>query len=640
MRFGRIPGRQKVPVSTLILGTLLIGYAALLNCYLVPVTGGTDQNGYHLQGRLLNEEGTFYRKAADPLEFIGHMWVVNERGEFYPKYPPFYPAMTAAINLLLGPGGGFYATLWAAVLAAAGMYVLARFFVGRYFALMGAGALMVSPVVSMLGIVRNSHTPSLAFFLWGLAAFFGAVRAKSLWGRLAGAFAGGFLIGWTVGIRYTDLLLILIPAAYLMLFPRGRRRVVLAVGLAAGAAIPYGMLAVFHWLAYGAPWRSGYSLTGEAGAFQLRFLWENLLIYVPEFFMLVVGPLGALAVLVPRLRWRRGLFWAAWLLPTFLLYLTYYWAPENDGTGAMRFLTPLVPAVVIAGLLALRRFCRQVPPRAAFLTVILVVAIQAGWGVPRLLKMCEAKAAGDLQNLVLIEALKQRVPPGASIVARTGLLNELDYELRWRLYPGYLLNVRELHGVIERSLGAQAAGLQRERARWLEEELGGLDAGRLQAKMREFFDARRNAGSEVYFVGRGAEVNQFRRIFHRHFELESLGMITGERPAWLLLPFKRAASRFQESDAPVKFTPYEVIRLGAKRSRVLPAAASVGELQQERAEVLYRLNPAQDPEIRRDTERLEAIRDETGALNRSIAEARRRAEAAKRARREKAAGRP
>ena len=57
MRFGRIPGRLKVPVSTLILGTLLIGYAALLNCYLVPVTGGTDQNGYHLQGRLLNEEG-------------------------------------------------------------------------------------------------------------------------------------------------------------------------------------------------------------------------------------------------------------------------------------------------------------------------------------------------------------------------------------------------------------------------------------------------------------------------------------------------------------------------------------------------------------------------------------------------------
>ncbi|UKI30142.1 MAG: glycosyltransferase family 39 protein [Lentisphaeria bacterium] len=255
--------------------------------------------------------------------------MVNDRGEFYPKYPPLYPLLAAGMNAMLGPGGGFYATLWGAVLAAAGIFVLARFFLGPWYALLAAAAAVSSPVLSGLAVTKNSHTPSLALFVWGMVAFFAALTPKrEQWFRILLAAVSGFLIAYCTGIRYTDFLLILIPAAAAFLFARKRRRRNLLIGLAAGAALPYGALALFHWHAYGAPWRSGYSLTDESSAFVPSFILDNLRVYVPEFFISVIGPLGAFALLFRRVRWRRLLFWLVWLLPTFVLYLMYYWAPR------------------------------------------------------------------------------------------------------------------------------------------------------------------------------------------------------------------------------------------------------------------------------------------------------------------------
>ena len=177
-----------------LLGLLLVGYAWLLLVYFVPVTGGVDQNGYHVSARMYNLDGVFHRKAADDLQHIGHMWVVNEHGEFYPKYPPFYPLLAAGMNRLLGPGGGFYATVWGAILAVAGMYLAARFWMGRYYALAAALLLASSPVIFGLALAKNSHTPSLAFFLWGMAAFLFAAHRKCSWRRLPFAVLGGVLV--------------------------------------------------------------------------------------------------------------------------------------------------------------------------------------------------------------------------------------------------------------------------------------------------------------------------------------------------------------------------------------------------------------------------------------------------------------
>ncbi len=626
MDFKRLGASGVLPL--ILLGGLLLFYTWALLHYLVPVTGGTDQNGYHVCARTFNLEGKFYRKPIDKLEFIGSMWVVNDRGEYYPKYPPLYPLLAAGMNAMLGPGGGFYATLWGAVLAAAGIFVLARFFLGPWYALFATAAAIGSPVLSALAVTKNSHTPSLALFVWGMAAFFAALAPqRRQWIRILLAFTAGFLIAYCTGIRYTDFLLILVPTAAAFLFARKTKRRNLLLGLAAGAAIPFGAMALFHWHAYGAPWRSGYSLTDESSAFVPSFLLSNLRIYVPEFFLSVIGPLGAFALLFLRFRWRRLVFWLIWLAPTFVLYLMYYWAPESGGTGAMRFLVPLIPAVLLLSLLSLRRVVRRLPGRRlARISLLALAAVQLTWGVVGSAKLCESKAAADFQQLVRLEVLRNRIPEGAVIIASSGILNELDFERRWQLYPAYILNVKQIRDTISRSLDAQAAGLQKIRALELRDELGGLNYGKLYEKLRNFFEEKQKAGHPVYFIGRTWEANSFRRAFHRHFELEELGLITGERPAHILVPIQRSATRFVPDKLTVPMQLGEIIKVGARREKVLPLSDSEQVLQQERREIMERLTPDNDAEIRRDLERLEAIRDEVQSLRRAAAEAKRRAE--------------
>ena len=626
MNFKRLGPPGTLPL--ILLGGLLLFYTWALLHYLVPVTGGTDQNGYHTCARTFNLEGKFYRKPIDKLEFIGSMWVVNDRGEFYPKYPPLYPLLAAGMNAMLGPGGGFYATLWGAVLAAAGIFVLARFFLGPWYALLAAAAAVSSPVLSGLAVTKNSHTPSLALFVWGMVAFFAALTPKrEQWFRILLAAVSGFLIAYCTGIRYTDFLLILIPAAAAFLFTRKRRRRNLLIGLAAGAALPYGALALFHWHAYGAPWRSGYSLTDESSAFVPSFILDNLRVYVPEFFISVIGPLGAFALLFRRVRWRRLLFWLVWLLPTFVLYLMYYWAPESGGTGAMRFLVPLIPAVILLSLLSLRWVVRRLPGRRlAALSLLAIAVVQLTWGLVGSAKLCEKKAIADFQHLVRLEVIRNRIPEGAVIIANSGILNELDFERRWQLYPSYILNVKQIRDTIDRSLNAQAAGLQKARAIELRDELGGLSYGKLYEKLRNFFEAKRNAGHPVYFIGRTWEANSFRRAFHRHFELEELGLITGDRPAHFLVPIQRSATRFLPDKPTVPMQLGEIVKVGPRRKKVLPLSDSERVLQQERREIMERLTPDNNAEIRRDLERLESIRDEVQSLRRAAAEAKRRAE--------------
>lgn len=616
----------------LILGVLLILYTQLLLTYMVPVTGGTDQNGYHVCARMLNLKGVCYQKPVDDLQFIGHMWVVNERGEYYPKYPPFYPAVAAGMNWLLGEGGGFYATVWGAVLAVGGMFVLGRFWAGGWWGLLAAGMMALSPVVAILGIAKNSHTPSLAFFLWGMAAVVSASRCRSRT-ALFRAVLGGALIGFTVGIRYTDFLLIFIPLAYGLFLIPGRRKWSLTLAVCLGAAIPYAALAWFHTQAYGAPWRSGYSLTSESSAFEWRFIPANFLIYVPEFFTGVIGPLGVFALAVWRLRWRRAVFWSIWILPTFVLYLMYYWAPDGEGTGAMRFLCPLIPAVILLTILSLRRLRTKILPYrgAFFCSLTLLLLLQGTWGWARITKMGEPKAAGDLQKAVVVESARQHIPEGAVLIANAGLLNELDFEKRWHLYPSYIMNPREIRNIVKRSLDSQAAGLQQSRARALDKQLGAFNYGQLYKYLREFFERQQKEGHPVYFLGRGWEVNQFQRVFYRYFETEKAGGITGTRPAWLLRELKRDASRYRPRKEPVPLTSYEIIRLGPKREKVLPIADSRNLLQSERREILNRINPENDQLLQSDLTRLETIRDDLAALRRAAQDAKRREEARRKA---------
>ncbi|UKI30141.1 MAG: hypothetical protein L6W00_19420 [Lentisphaeria bacterium] len=293
----------------------------------------------------------------------------------------------------------------------------------------------------------------------------------------------------------------------------------------------------------------------------------------------------------------------------------------------MRFLVPLIPAVILLSLLSLRWVVRRLPGRRlAALSLLAIAVVQLTWGLVGSAKLCEKKAIADFQHLVRQEVIRNRIPEGAVIIANSGILNELDFERRWQLYPSYILNVKQIRDTIDRSLNAQAAGLQKARAIELRDELGGLSYGKLYEKLRNFFEAKRNAGHPVYFIGRTWEANSFRRAFHRHFELEELGLITGDRPAHFLVPIQRSATRFLPDKPTVPMQLGEIVKVGPPQEKVLPLSDSERVLQQERREIMERLTPDNNAEIRRDLERLESIRDEVQSLRRAAAEAKRRAE--------------
>ena len=98
-------------------------------------------------------------------------------------------------------------------------------------------------------------------------------------------------------------------------------------------------------------------------------------------------------------------------------------------------------------------------------------------------------------------------------------------------------------------------------------------------------------------------------------------MLTGTRPAWLLRDVKPNASRYRPRAETVPLTPYELVKLGPRRSRVLPADASTPLLTTERSEILSRINPENDQELARELVRLESIRDDLLNLRRSVTDA-------------------
>jgi len=279
---------------------------------------------------------------------------------------------------------------------------------------------------------------------------------------------------------------------------------------------------------------------------------------------------------------------------------------------------PVIPPVLLLACLGIRNMFDALDKRKiVFFLIAVFVVIQGVWGYSRMIRLCESKYASDLQNLFVIETLNRRIPAGSVVFAGTNLCNELGFEQRWRLYPTYVFTPNEIKNVVERSLGPQAAGLQKCRAQSLKDQLGGLDYGKLYEFWRKFADKELAAGHDIYLVGSG-EANVFRRIFNRDYEVEKIATLAGERPAYVLNDPKRDASRYKGKKKNVKMPVMEILRVSKKRVKPITPAESIDDLQQERRELINKLNPTQDPELSTYLNRLESIKDEINQLRNSL----------------------
>lgn len=518
------------------LSLILLVYAAALAIYFVPVVDGIDANAYHVSARMLAEHGHSYRVPDDDLQFVGTMWVVDAQGHDYPKYPPVYPAMAALAMKIGGEHAGLLVSLVCGWLAVLGAWLLCRSFLPGWASLLAAFAFATNPVLGSLAIHQHSHAASVALTTWGFALLFWAQR-RAVAPRLL-LLGSGLALGCAVGVRYPDALLAL-PPLWWLIAGNGNgppRRWPHLASWCVGFGIPTLALAAYHQIAFGAPWRTGYSLTDEQHAFSLSSFVHHLHLYAPALVTHGVGPLLALSacgfVVVWQRSWRRGVFYALWLVPLAALYMSYYWAIEGNTVGYMRFFLPLLlPSVVLALVLA-RDLVALLPggskSRAAL--VAMLFAVQAAWGVPGSLQEMESRYAVHERILSRTDIIRHTAAPGSVVFGTPTLLDALDFDQRYRLYDSLILDRDALASRLQAS-GALQRGpdaMQIERALALKHRLLDIDADAYHATIAGLIDARLGEGRAVYLAVPESEVEAFEQHFGERYRVEP----AAEIPTW------------------------------------------------------------------------------------------------------------
>jgi hypothetical protein len=454
---------------------ILLSYYVQWQWLLPNVGAEADATCYLLTAKNLATHGDAAHLSPDPAVFVPEHMVEVRPGVFYPIYPIGYPALCALAYLGQGPAGPFYINPALVAIGLAGAFGLARLFVRDLFAVAATAFLAVHPTLLYYGVIAMSHAAEFALATWCLyclAAWLRRPRAGLL-------ISGAVLVSAATTVRYTGALLGL-PLVYVVLarLLQARRapeegdtevapprRILVHAGLAAVA----GLLAIVPLMAhlnhaFGSPFTTGYSLSGEAGAFSLAHFGRHFPYALKALSQL---PLG-LSVLFPlalagmgialRRDPRVGGFMAVATLPTLLLYGAYYWfiadptpwwQPYSLGSLLyLRFFLGVFPMLVIAALWFVERLLDRreaksqvrsedpVFPRGHAIVAGLVVLL----GVTNLLLFPPWRSffGTAVHDALSMELVLDNVPPDAVIVADGFTTYSLIYETNATVYyPRY-----------------------------------------------------------------------------------------------------------------------------------------------------------------------------------------------------------
>jgi hypothetical protein len=145
--------------------------------------------------------------------------------------------------------------------------------------------------------------------------------------------------------------------------PFPKRNLLESLALLVGWAIPVGYLVCFNLYAFGA--LTGYDPTNESSGFRLEYFevnWETMLRQLNNLGLYLVFPL-ALAGLLWMFwwSWRLACILAAWIVPCLAIYTFYYWAPDGNNIGYLRFFLTIMPALTLCAFWLLTELTRPKP---------------------------------------------------------------------------------------------------------------------------------------------------------------------------------------------------------------------------------------------------------------------------------------
>ena len=196
--------------------------------------------------------------------------------------------------------------------------------------------------------------------------------------------------------------------------------------------LPLVLLAVRNQEAFGAFWKTGYSLSGEQTAFDLLSLLKHSLPYVGVLLAqsaVIVFVLGVAGIrrlfLDPDTRpW--GVLLAALVIPITLVYMAYYWMPS------FRFVLPTFFIYAIAAAWFLQILSQRQPARARNLAAW-SLALASLVGLPLSVLLLGQLKNDNAPLATITHALQRHAEPGSLVIADGGINQHLDYIGKWRL---------------------------------------------------------------------------------------------------------------------------------------------------------------------------------------------------------------
>lgn len=323
-----------------------------------PYAGGADSSGYLNEARLLLAGRIGYAPpqiaglsepgwpsvAHQPLGFVYR----SDLGLMTPIYPVGLPLHLVLAAKMVGLDHAMVLVSLLCVVAAGGLSVATGRLLGlpQSWALAGGVTLLLSPL--FLFMVGQPMSDALAM-VWVCAACYFSLRARDGW---AWAFPAGFAVAVAVLVRPTNLL-VMLPVAVALGF-RWKAWLALALAGAPGAAF----LAWYNLQLYGKALTTGYGDISDA--LSPKYVPHNVLHFI-TWLMVLLSPLVAVASFgLPGLYRRQPFvcrFLLVWVSAFVGFYVWYYCA--GDAWWYLRFILPVFPPVIFAGLLVLHHFAGE-----------------------------------------------------------------------------------------------------------------------------------------------------------------------------------------------------------------------------------------------------------------------------------------
>ena len=515
----RRPRRWPVWLCRLLLIALVLGHFWFLSAYFEPAISTPDANGYFAQACRIATEGRTWFEPDTLLQYVGVHWLKTDDDRHFSRYPPGLPMLLAVPFRLAGPEASLWVNPVLATLTLVGLYLLCREWIGEGWGLAAVAAMAVNPVANTRALAHDAHTAAAFFLVWGVYLL--ARWSKSM--SPAMAFLAGLCLGIIPTVRYPEALFGLGVGLFMLLHLRWERKVWISLAAGVGGAlIPIGLLMLRNHLAFGAFWRTGYALTNEQTGFGWNYFRRYAVSYIENIqgdgagLLTALGLTGLAAICIRRDTWRQGLLLLTLIVPTTLLYMSYYWAPQRMTDATMRFLLPTFFIYAVAGLWCLKLLAESRLAGACAAAVVLV-AVKACWGVPRSIETLSKFRETNAALSKVTDAVTEHVPAGSVLFANPQVQQHLDFVGRWRLGDESILQgrgARPGRGRREQDPDAPSPR-QADKTKAIEERYGSLWSRRLPALMLKDLEEWAAPQGKVYWLGAHRQMQRLVPLSHR-----------------------------------------------------------------------------------------------------------------------------